>query len=88
MPGAERGFTLIELIIFIVITGILATGLAAVFSTTMRGAAAPGQLTQATQIAQERMELILGSGVRLVLRHSPILARRRHSVRRHHPAMP
>lgn len=60
MPGAVRGFTLIEIIIFIVITGILATGLAAVFSTTMRGAAMPGQLTQATQIAQERMELILG----------------------------
>lgn len=60
MSGRVRGFTLIEIIIFIVITGILATGLAAVFSTTMRGAAAPGQLTQATQIAQERMELILG----------------------------
>ena len=56
---ASRGFTLIELIIFIVVAGILATGLAAVFSSAIRGAAEPGALTQATQIAQERMELIL-----------------------------
>jgi MSHA pilin protein MshD len=56
----DTGFTLIELIIFIVIAGVLAVGLASVFSGTMRGVAEPGQLTQATQIAQERMELILG----------------------------
>jgi prepilin-type N-terminal cleavage/methylation domain-containing protein len=56
----NTGFTLIELIIFIVVAGVLAAGLAAVFSTGMRGVAAPGQLTQATQIAQERMELMLG----------------------------
>lgn len=54
------GFTLIELIIFIVITGVLVAGLGAVFSATMKGGADPGRLTQATQIAQERMELILG----------------------------
>jgi type II secretory pathway pseudopilin PulG len=54
------GFTLIELVIFIVITGVLIAGLGAVFSTTMKGGAEPGRLTQATQIAQERMELILG----------------------------
>jgi type II secretory pathway pseudopilin PulG len=54
------GFTLIELVIFIVITGVLIAGLGAVFSTTMKGGADPGRLTQATQIAQERMELILG----------------------------
>ena len=56
---AARGFTLIELIIFIVVAGILATGLASVFSSAIRGAAEPGRQTQATQIAQERMELIL-----------------------------
>jgi type II secretory pathway pseudopilin PulG len=54
------GFTLIELVIFIVIAGVLIAGLGAVFSTTMQGGADPGRLTQATQIAQERMELILG----------------------------
>jgi type II secretory pathway pseudopilin PulG len=54
------GFTLIELIVFIVVAGVLAVGLASVFSSAMHGAAEPGQLTQATQIAQERMELILG----------------------------
>lgn len=59
------GFTLIEIIIFIVVAGVLAVGLAAVFSTAMRGAAEPGQLTQATQVAQERMELILAQKRRL-----------------------
>jgi len=53
------GFTLVELIIFIVVSGILAVGLAGVFSSSIRGGAEPGRLTQATQIAQERMELIL-----------------------------
>jgi type II secretory pathway pseudopilin PulG len=59
LPARACGFTLIELIIFIVITGVLIAGLGAVFST-MKGGADPGRLTQATQIAQERMELILG----------------------------
>ncbi len=69
--GAKRfarrmsGFTLIELIIFIVVSGILAVGLAGVFSSSMRGGAEPGRLTQATQIAQERMELILEQKRRL-----------------------
>lgn len=62
---AARGFTLIELIIFIVVAGIMATGLAAVFSSAIRGAAEPGRQTQATQIAQERMELILAQRRRL-----------------------
>ena len=58
--ATQGGFTLIELIIFTVIAGVLVVGLASVFSASMRGVAEPGQLTQATQIAQERMELILG----------------------------
>lgn len=54
-----RGFTLVELIIFIVIVSILGVGLMAAFSTTTRNTPNAGQMTQATQLAQERMELVI-----------------------------
>jgi type II secretory pathway pseudopilin PulG len=50
--------TLIELIAFIVIVGVLVSGLMAGFSTTMRGSDISRNVTQALQLAQERMELI------------------------------
>lgn len=50
--------TLIEVIAFIIIVGLLVSGLIGGFSTTMRGSGAPKQVTQALQVAQERMELI------------------------------
>ncbi len=52
------GVTLVELIAFIIIVGLLVSGLIGGFSTTMRGSGAPKQVTQALQLAQERMELI------------------------------
>jgi len=55
-----RGFTLIEIVIFIVIAGIAGVALLQMFRQTMPRSPAPTQLTQATQLAQERMELILG----------------------------
>lgn len=55
-----RGVTLIELIAFIIIIGVLVSGLMSGFSTTMRGSGASKQVTQALQLAQERMELIRG----------------------------
>lgn len=54
-----RGFTLIELIAFIVIVAILGVALLTAFSTGLRGAPEAALITQATQLAQERMELIL-----------------------------
>lgn len=62
MTGNRRapGFTLIEMVVFIVIVGIAAVALLRMFSQTMPRSPAPSQLTQATQLAQERMELILG----------------------------
>lgn len=54
-----RGFTLIELIIFIVIVSIMGVALISAFSASTRGAPDAGLITQATQIAQERMELIM-----------------------------
>lgn len=53
-----RGVTLIELIAFIIIVGVLVSGLIGGFSTTLRGSGTPKQMTQALQLAQERMELI------------------------------
>jgi type II secretory pathway pseudopilin PulG len=53
-----RGVTLIELVAFIIIIGVLVSGLAAGFSTNMRGSAISRDVTQALQLAQERMELI------------------------------
>ncbi len=55
-----RGVTLIELIAFIIIIGVLVSGLMSGFSATMRGSGTPKQVTQALQLAQERMELIRG----------------------------
>lgn len=57
--SAARGFTLIELIIFIVIVSIMGVALLSAFSTSLRGTPAAGQVTQATQLAQERMELVM-----------------------------
>jgi type II secretory pathway pseudopilin PulG len=53
-----RGVTLIELIAFIIIIGVLVSGLAAGFSANMRGSGTSRDVTQALQLAQERMELI------------------------------
>lgn len=53
-----RGMTLVELIAFIIIVGVLVSGVIGGFSTTMRGSSMPKQVTQALQLAQERMELI------------------------------
>ncbi len=53
------GFTLVELIIFIVVAGILAVGVFAAFAAALSGAAQPGAMTQAMELAQERTELIL-----------------------------
>lgn len=60
-----HGVTLIELIAFIIIVGVLVSGLVGGFSTTMRGSGTPRQMTQALQYAQERMELIRAQKDRL-----------------------
>lgn len=57
--------TLIELIAFIVIAGLVATALIQVFGGTMRGSHLGKEMTQATQLAQQRMEVIMGQRKRL-----------------------
>lgn len=55
----QSGVTLVELIAFIVIAALLATGLIAAFTSAMKSTPKSGEITQALQLAQERMELIL-----------------------------
>ncbi len=55
----QSGVTLVELIVFIVIAALLATGLIASFTASMKDTPASGDVTQALELAQERMELIM-----------------------------
>jgi Tfp pilus assembly protein PilV len=56
----QRGVSLIELIAFIVIMGISVTALLSMYRAVLPRGATPAEITLATQLAQERMELILG----------------------------
>lgn len=61
ISGKQVGFSLVELVIFIVVMGVMATGLMAVFQSALSGSGVPGQMTTAMQLAQERMELVLAT---------------------------
>lgn len=54
-----RGFTLIELIVFIVVASVLATTLYSAFLNALKGAPQAATFSKASDLAQERMELIL-----------------------------
>jgi len=56
----RSGFTLVELVVFIVIVGVAAFALLRSFGSVLPRSPTPAQLTQASHIAQERIELILG----------------------------
>jgi Tfp pilus assembly protein PilV len=56
----QRGLSLIELIAFIVIMGISVVALLSMYRAVLPRGATPAQITLATQLAQERMELLLG----------------------------
>jgi type II secretory pathway pseudopilin PulG len=64
-----RGFTLVELVVFIVILGFAAYALFRSFGSVLPRSPTAAQLTQAMQLAQERMELIQGQ------RDSPLAGR-------------
>ena len=64
-----RGFTLVELVVFIVIIGFAAYALFRSFGSVLPRSPTSAQLTQAMQLAQERMELIQGQ------RDSPLAGR-------------
>jgi prepilin-type N-terminal cleavage/methylation domain-containing protein len=56
----DRGFSLVEVIVFIVVAGVLTAALTVALVTLLRDAPKAGQLDRATELAQQRMELILG----------------------------
>lgn len=56
----QHGFSLIELIIFIVVVSILVAGILIGFNQVLSGSTAPEENSIAFQLAKQRMELILG----------------------------
>jgi type II secretory pathway pseudopilin PulG len=59
------GATLVEVIVFIVIVGVVLAGLAVSMSGAVRTAPKPKEMHQGLQLAQGRMELILAQRSRL-----------------------
>ncbi len=59
----SRGFTLIELIVTLLLVSVAAYALLKMFADTLPRSPTPSQVTQGAQLAQERMELILGQRV-------------------------
>lgn len=59
MVQNQRGFTLIEIIITIVLLAIITSGLMAMFTTFSKSNGDPSVMTQATELAQEKMEQII-----------------------------
>lgn len=58
--NSQQGFTLIEVIIFTVVIGIISVSIFASFNQILIAAKNPETIVTATQLAKERMELILG----------------------------
>jgi Tfp pilus assembly protein PilV len=61
--AAQRGVSLIELIAFIVIMGIAVIALLSMYRAVLPRGVTPSEITLATQLAQERMELLLGQRI-------------------------
>lgn len=59
----QRGVSLIELIIFILVIGIIAVGAFVAFNTVLVNSNAPHALLRAHQLANIRMEIILMRGL-------------------------
>ncbi len=56
----RKGFTLIELAIFIVIMGVLTSGVLGIFSVALRHMPALFNATESVALAQKHMEFIIG----------------------------
>lgn len=55
------GFTMIELVVFIVVIGIATVGVMAAYIQALGGAGEGAELTRRAQFAQQRMELIIAN---------------------------
>jgi len=53
---SSRGFTLIEVIIFIVVAGVLASGIFIPFLTSLKGGMTPENIITASYLGQAKME--------------------------------
>ena len=53
------GLTLIEVVVFVVVAGVLAAGLIVALGSSLRGSSQAGQTDLVAEIAQTRLELIL-----------------------------
>jgi type II secretory pathway pseudopilin PulG len=60
MNNKQKGFSLFELVVFIVITGIVATGLFVGLNATLESEHEIDDTDHALVLAQQRMEVILG----------------------------
>lgn len=58
--SGERGFTLIETIITLVVLSLAAVGVLSVYTSGMKGSVDPLLISQATQLAQGEMDQIFG----------------------------
>ena len=58
LHGSERGFSLIEIIITVIVLGI-ATGILVPFIVSLRGSANPVLIEQAVVLSQERLEQMI-----------------------------
>lgn len=58
-PHQGNGFSLIEVIVFIVVLGVLVAGLVVAFGSQLQNSPVAGRLDSAAELAQQRMELIL-----------------------------
>ncbi len=56
----SAAFSLLEMIIFIVVLGVLMASIVAAMSSSLRNSPQAGGLDAAAELAQQRMELILG----------------------------
>jgi len=59
-PKNSAGFSLIELVIFIVVIGLAVSGVFLAFSTTLQNTPLVNTQTLANQLAVARMEIIIG----------------------------
>jgi MSHA pilin protein MshD len=57
--GRERGFTLVEIVVLIVVIGVAVSGVLLVFQNTVRGSADPQIYKQALAIAEAMLDEVL-----------------------------
>ncbi len=58
--AASRGFSLVEAVTFIVVLGVLFAALVVAMGPALRSSPEAGRIDRAAELAQSRMELILG----------------------------